>query len=109
MFLRFIQLHALCAYSLVVLACGSVESATPIDEPASRESLTHDIELPLETRVVEAAVPRGSTLASLFDDHSLADETVELVDAVSEVFDPRRLRVGYLYRMLFGRDKGELR
>ena len=109
MFLRFIQLHALCAYSLVVLACGSVESATPIDEPVSRESLAHDIELPLETRVVEAAVPRGSTLASLFDEHSLADETVALVEAVREVFDPRRLRVNYPYRMLFGRDKGDLR
>ena len=109
MFLRFIQLHALCAYSLFVLACGSVESATPIDEPVSRESLTRDIELPLETRIVEAAVPRGSTLASLFDDHSLADETVALVDAVREVFDPRRLRVGYPYRMLFGRDRGDLR
>ena len=109
MFLRFIQLHALCAYSLFVLACGSVESATPIDEPVPRASLTHDIELPLETRVVEAAVPRGSTLASLFDDHSLADETVALVDAVREVFDPRRLRVGYPYRMLFGRDRGDLR
>ena len=70
MFLRFIQLHALCAYSLVVLACGSVESATPVDELVSRESLDHDIKLPLETRVVEAAVPRGSTLASLIDEHS---------------------------------------
>jgi len=69
----------------------------------------HDIELPLETRLVEAVIPRGSTLASLFDEHSLVDETVALVEAVREVFDPRRLRVGYPYRMLFGRDKGELR
>ena len=109
MFLRFIQLHVLCACGVVGLACGSVESVTPIDEPVVRELLVHDIELPLETRLVEAAVPRRSTLASLFDDHSLADETVALVEAVRAVFDPRRLRVGHPYRMLFDREKDELR
>lgn len=106
MFSRFIQLHALFAYGLLALACGAVESAVPPDAPVA--VLADDIELPLDTRIVEATVPRRSTLASLLAKHGLTDESVVLIEEVRAVFNPRRLRVGHSYRIVFDRENGGL-
>lgn len=106
MFCRFIQLHALFAYGLLALACGAVESGVPPDAPVA--VLADDIELPLDTRIVEATVPRRSTLANLLAKHGLTDESVVLIEEVRAVFDPRRLRVGHSYRIVFDRENGGL-
>ena len=106
MFCRFIQLHALFAYGLLALACGATESVGPPDAPVA--VLADDIELPLETRIVESTVPRRSTLESLLAKHGLIDESVVLIDEVRAVFNPRRLRVGHPYRIVFDRENGRL-
>ncbi len=106
MFRRFIHLHAFLACGSLALACGSAESAAPPGSPVA--ALADDIALPPDTRTVEATVPRRSTLASLLAHHGLADESVVLIEEVRAVFNPRRLRVGHPYRLVFDRD-GELR
>ena len=107
MFHRRTQLYSFFACGSLALACGCVESAVPPDPPVV--ALAEDIELPLDTRIVEATVPRRATLANLLDNHGLADESVALIEEVRAVFNPRRLRVGYPYRIVFDRDNGEFR
>ena len=68
-----------------------------------------DIFLPPLTRTVAGSIPRGATLASLFARHDLGDVAHPLVEAIREVFDPRRLRVDNDYRLVLGLDDGGLR
>ena len=99
MFHRLTPLHSLFACGSLALVCGCVESVVSPDSPAV--VLAEDIELPPDTRIVEAAVPRRATLANLLDKHGLADESVALIEEARAVFNPRRLRVGHPYRIVF--------
>jgi murein DD-endopeptidase MepM/ murein hydrolase activator NlpD len=107
-----LTLPTVLALSACVPAGCTLESA-----PAS-ETLTaaraevpkrgEDVFLPPLTRVVAGSVPRGATLATLFESHDLDAVAHPLIDAITDVFDPRRLRVDNAYRLLFGLDDGAL-
>ena len=68
-----------------------------------------DVFLPPLTRTVTGTVPQGATLATLFDSHDLDAVAHPLIETISTVFDPRRLRVDNGYRLTFGLDDGEFR
>jgi murein DD-endopeptidase MepM/ murein hydrolase activator NlpD len=58
--------------------------------------------LPRDTETVEALMPRHATLDSLLRAHKLSEELVaEVVTAARAVFDPRQMRAGRPYRMVF--------
>jgi len=64
-----------------------------------------DIYLRPDTRVVEDQVPRNTTLASLLASHDMArDVAYAFVEAMRPVFDPRRLRSGHDYKLVYGPD-----
>ena len=92
-------LVVVCAFFSV--ACENVEPIV-----ASRQATTAtDIFLSPDTRTVERFVPRRSTLAGLLEEHSFdRAEAHAFVDAVRDVFDPRRLRGGNSYRIVHGDD-----
>jgi len=67
--------------------------------PASRTAV--DIHLPVDTRIVEAVVPRNATLDGLLRQHDLPVELVNAaVVSVRSVFDPRHLRADHPYRLV---------
>ena len=76
------------ALSLVVLPSCSTPPAPPSPSlPATDITLTPD------TALIEGAVPRNTTLASMLTAHGLAGDAVtRVVAAAQSVFDPRRLR-----------------
>ena len=64
-----------------------------------------DINLEPDTRVVEDQVPRNATLASLLASHDMpGDVAYAFVEAIRPVFNPRRLRSGHSYRLVYGPD-----
>ena len=64
-----------------------------------------DIYLEPDTRVVEDQVPRNATLASLLASHDMPrDVAYAFVEATRPVFNPRRLRSGHSYRLVYGPD-----
>jgi len=72
----------------------------PAESTADRARGSLDIPLPIDSTTVEARVPRNATLELLLRQNELpAELTAELVDAVREVFNPRRLRVNQPYRI----------
>jgi murein DD-endopeptidase MepM/ murein hydrolase activator NlpD len=84
--------------ALLVIGCeGRAPSPLlPLQVPAG-----HDIVLPLETHLIESAVPRHSTLASLLLEHGLSAEHVtSIVDSTKRVFDLRRIRAGQPYKLV---------
>ena len=97
MSLRFTQLHAfgLLVGGLLLAGCATPEQGAPPRSPGS------DIFLAADSQTIEAIVPRGATLASLFAGHDLTgDLAYRLVDSIRPVYDPRRLRVGNPYRLV---------
>lgn len=112
MFVRSTHLALFCLSVLATAGC-TVESAPAADIPtrvaASVPDGGEDILLPPLTRTVEGSVPNGATLATLFDRHDLGDMAHPLVEAIREVFDPRRLRVDNAYRLVRGIDDGGFR
>ncbi len=106
MSIRFTQLHVFCG---VLLALGVVGGCTqPIPLPASTTNGS-DIFLKVDSRVIEAVVPRRATLAGLLGGHAIDGELAyQFVEAVRPVFDPRRIRVGNPYSLEVG-DDGALR
>ena len=80
---------------------GSSFGAPPL--PAA--SAGPDIYLKPDTRVVEDEVARNATLTSLLVSHDMAgDAAYALVEATRPVFDPRRLRSGHPYKLVYGPD-----
>ena len=101
MFKRFTNLHRVLVWALLGAACGVAEPAPPA--PVTTGT---DIFLAPDTRTIERLVPRRATLASLLAAHELDGAVaVELIEAVRSVFDPRRLRVGNPYRLVFVHDE----
>jgi murein DD-endopeptidase MepM/ murein hydrolase activator NlpD len=71
-------------------------------EPVPPSTGRGDVRLPRETETVEALMPRHATLDSLLRAHKLSEELVaEVVTAARAVFDPRQMRAGRPYRMVF--------
>jgi murein DD-endopeptidase MepM/ murein hydrolase activator NlpD len=84
--------------ALLAAACG------PTDSPpgaAFQRSPAADVRLPREFDVIESTVPAHTTLDRLLRANQLREELViSAVDAVRDVFDPRRLRAGQPYRLV---------
>jgi murein DD-endopeptidase MepM/ murein hydrolase activator NlpD len=79
---------------LVVTACTR-------EVPAPPRAVRSDVALPVETRVIEAIVPRQATLESLLLDHDLPVHLVHAaIDAADAVFNPRQLRAERPYRLV---------
>ena len=73
----------------------------PLPEAASGP----DIYLEPDTRVVEDQVPRNATLASLLASHDMeGDLAYAFVEAMRPVFNPRQLRSGHPYKLVYGPD-----
>lgn len=81
--------------ALALAACAGPE---PVRQPHARG----DVRLPLDTETVEALIPRHATLDSLLRAHKLSEQLVgEVVTAARAVFDPRQMRAGRPYRLVF--------
>lgn len=113
MFVRSPHFALLCLSVLVATGCAVESAPAAVESAASARAATPDglgdIFLQPLTRTVDGSVARGATLASLFAQHELGELAHPLVDAISAVFDPRRLRVDNDYRLVLGTDDGELR
>ena len=84
--------------ALSLAACARPESVRPSPSRG-------DVRLPRETEIVEAFIPRHATLDSLLRAHHLSEELItEAVTAARAVFDPRQLRAGRPYRVVFTLD-----
>lgn len=82
-----------------LVGCGFEEPPQP------KATAGPDIYLKPDTRVVEDQVPRNATLASLLASHDMpADVAYAFVEAMRPVFDPRRLRSGHPYKLVYGPD-----
>ena len=92
------------SFLLLVVAVGlsgCVFKEAPLPEPTSGP----DVFLKLDTTVVEDAVPRNATLATLLASHDMpSDLAYQFVEALREVFDPRDLRSGHPYKLIYGPD-----
>ena len=89
----------LLCLGLGLVGCGFAESPLPEATAAS------DIYFEPDTRVVEDQVPRSATLASLLASHDMAGGVAyAVVEAMRPVFDPRRLRSGHPYKLVYGPD-----
>ena len=84
---------------LCLVGCG-------FEEPPLHEATAGpDIYLAPDTRVVEDQVPRNATLANLLASHDMeGDVAYAFVEAMRPVFDPRRLRSGHPYKLVYGTD-----
>ena len=109
MFSRLFQLFLLAVCVPMAATCGSTGTAPEPSELEVSVSEPTDIHLRADTRTVEQIVPRNSTLASLLAGHGLGDQSFQLIEQVRSVFDPRRLRVGNTYRLVFNNVGGGLR
>ena len=82
-----------------LVGCGFEEPPVPEDTAGP------DIYLEPDTRVVEDQIPRNATLASLLASHDMpGDVAYAFVEAMRPVFDPRRLRSGHPYKLVYGPD-----
>ena len=83
---------------LGLAGCGYVESPLPVSTAGP------DIYLKPFTRVVEDQVSRDATFATLLASHELGDVAYAFVEAMRPVFNPRALRRGHPYKLVFGAD-----
>ena len=109
MFTRWLQLCLLAVCVPLAVTCGSAGAVPEPSELAASVSEATDIHLKTDTRTVEQTVPRNATLASLLAGHGLGDRSFQIIEQVRSVFDPRRLRVGNAYSLVFNNVGGGLR
>ena len=91
-------------FTCAVLTCGAMVSVSACtSEPEIRPQSTSrsdDVVLLSDTVQAAGAVPANTTLDLLLRDHGLSsDGVVGAVDAIREVFDPRRLRTAPAVRV----------
>ena len=94
---------------VVVIAAwlASVGCASPEPAPTPALSRVVDIDLPVESTVVEGTVPRNATFAGLLESHGFSNNVVvAIVDQTRDVFDPKRLRAANAYRITTTLDGG---
>jgi murein DD-endopeptidase MepM/ murein hydrolase activator NlpD len=83
--------------TLLVTGC-----AQPDQPPPPRRA---DILLPVETRIVEALVPRQATLETLLRQHELPAPLVQAaIESARAVFNPRQLRAERPYKLVLSVD-----
>jgi murein DD-endopeptidase MepM/ murein hydrolase activator NlpD len=88
--------HALLCALAVLIACARQPAAPPPRAPHP-----HDIELPVQSQVIEAIVPAHATLDGLLRGHDLAPTLVQAaVDAAGSVFNLRQIRENQPYRLV---------
>ena len=109
MFSRWLQLYLLAVCVPLAVTCGSAGAVPEPSELAASVSEATDIHLKTDTRTVGQTVPRNATLASLLAGHGLGDRSFQIIEQVRSVFDPRRLRVGNAYSLVFNNVGGDLR
>ena len=96
---RIIAAAASISAAVLVGACHPAADAPPPTR------LRADIVLPLETETIEAVVPRQATLETLLRQHELPASLVQAaIESARPVFDPRHLRAGRPYRIVFSID-----
>ena len=88
----------LITVGLGLAGCGYVESPLP------ESTVGPDIYLEPFTRVVEDQVSRDATFATLLASHELGNVAYAFVEAMRPVFNPRALRRGHPYKLIFGAD-----
>ncbi len=94
-----VQIVPLLCLGLGLVGCGFEESPLP------EATAGPDIYLEPDIRVIEDQVPRNATVASLLASHAMpGDVAYAFVEAMRPVFDPRRLRSGHPYKLVFGPD-----
>ena len=92
-----VSLVPLLFLGLGLVGCGFEESPLP------EATAGPDIYLEPDTRVIEDQVPRSATLASLLVSHNMAGGVAySVVEATRAVFDPRQLRSGHPYKLVYG-------
>ena len=90
-------------------AIPSFDLAGGSEVPVTAGARDADLFLVPPVRTIRDTIGRGATLASLLDAHDVGRESVQLIDAVRAVFDPRRFRVGNPYRLQLDRDQDFVR
>jgi len=94
-----VRIVPLLCLGLGLVGCGFEESPLP------EATAGPDIYLEPDIRVIEDQVPRNATLASLLASHAMpGDVAYAFVEAMRPVFDPRRLRSGHSYKLVYGPD-----
>ena len=84
-----------------VLSFGACTREAPAPAPSGRA----DIVLPVESRIIEALVPRQATLESLLLQHELPTHLVHAaIESARAVFNPRQLRAERPYRLVLSLD-----
>ena len=109
MFSRWLQLCLLAVCVPLAVTCGSAGAVPEPSELVASVSEATAIHLKPDTRTVGQTVPRNATLASLLAGHGLGDRSFQIIEQVLSVFDPRRLRVGNAYSLVFNNVGGDLR
>ena len=94
----FVRMLLLFFLGLVATACGYVESPLP------ESTAGPDIFLEPHVRIVEDQVSRDATFATLLASHELGNVAYAFVEAMRPVFNPRSLRRGHAYKLIFGAD-----
>ena len=85
--------------SLVLAGCGGY-----VETPLPEDTAGPDIHLVPDIRVVEDAVARNATFATMLAEHDMGDDAYAFVEAVRPVFDPRDLQVDHPYKLVYGGD-----
>ncbi len=86
--------------SLRPLFCAGCAPEIPVPPP-----VRPDLVLPVETRIVEAIVPRQATLETLLLQHQLPAPLVHAaIESARAVFNPRQLRAERPYRLVLSID-----
>ena len=94
-----VRIVSLIFLGLGLVGCGFEE--LPLPEATAGP----DLYLAPDTRVIEDQVPRNATLVGLLASHDMAgDVAYAFVEAMRPVFDPRRLRSGHSYKLVYGPD-----
>ncbi|SVC64432.1 uncharacterized protein METZ01_LOCUS317286, partial [marine metagenome] len=105
MFKRLTKLHLLMVGVVLTAACSDNAELAHV----TRVSSGTDIFLRSDSRLIKGVVPRRATLAGIFNEHELEGGlATRVIEAVRPVFDPRRIRAGNAYQLVFAAD-GSLR
>jgi murein DD-endopeptidase MepM/ murein hydrolase activator NlpD len=90
-----------CAALAATLAAACArEAAAPLPQPQRADPV-----LPVETRIIQAVVPKQATLETLLRQHQLPAALVQTaIEASRDVFNPRHLRAERPYRLVLSVD-----
>jgi murein DD-endopeptidase MepM/ murein hydrolase activator NlpD len=88
---------------VVTLTAGAC-AKEPSPPPAPKAARV-DVVLPVETRTIEAVVPRQATLETLLRQHQLPSDLVQAaIEATRSVFNPKQIRASRPYRLVVSVD-----